>query len=291
MVCNGGGISCSDVTTTTVDLCNGIDDDCDPSSADGSEDPQNGISCDGPDGDLCAEGIRMCSAGTLLCSDNTGTSLDLCNGVDDDCDAASPDGSEDSLVGVACDGSDTDLCNEGTTQCVAANVQCSDTSGNSLEICNGVDDDCDLSTDEDFPRDTNPLCSGLTALGSVSGDLGPDILTASEGDERWYRVTITEDNFSSSSYLSARIDLDSPANMDFDLFVYCESCGGGLAGQSNRGSGLVDTVDVRRNDGAGDESFDIIVEVRYFGASVCSNWGLTITSDTPASVQTCAAPL
>ena len=290
MVCSGGGISCNDVTTTTVDLCNGTDDDCDPSSADGSEDPQIGLSCDGPDGDLCAEGVRTCNAGNLLCSDNTGTTIDICNGLDDDCDASSADGSEDSLVGIACDGSDTDLCNEGSTECVASNVLCSDQSDDTLEICNGQDDDCDLSTDEDFPRDTNPLCNASTVLGTVSGDLGSATLNASEGDERWYRVTISENDFGSSAYLSATIALDSPANMDFDLYVYCESCVGGLAGQSNKGSGLLDTVGVRRNDGASDESFDVLIEVRYFGASVCSNWSLSVTSDTAVAVESCPAP-
>ncbi len=287
MLCSGGGISCSDVTTTTVDLCNGTDDDCDPASADGSEDPQIGLSCDGPDGDLCAEGVRVCDLGNLLCTDETSTTIDICNGLDDDCDGSSADGSEDSLVGIACDGSDSDLCNEGLTECVATNVQCSDDSGDTLEVCNGVDDDCDQSTDEGFPRDTDPLCNAAPLLGTVSGDLTSTTLSASEGDERWYRVTISENDFNSFAYLSATIDLASPANMDFDLYVYCESCVGGLAGQSNNGSGLMDTVGIRRNDGPGNEGFDILIEVRYVGASVCSNWSLTVTSDTAVAVESC----
>jgi len=64
-----------------------VDDDCDPASADGSEDPLVGTACDGPDGDLCAEGTRFCSGGALDCSDNTATNPEICaNSIDDDCD-------------------------------------------------------------------------------------------------------------------------------------------------------------------------------------------------------------
>ncbi len=290
MNCAGGVVTCGDLSTTTVDLCNGLDDDCDPSSADGSEDPQNGLGCDGADSDLCIEGVNSCQGGVLSCSDTTGSTIDLCNGLDDDCDVTSADGDEDSLVGVACDGADTDLCEEGNTQCIAAAIGCSDSSGDSVEVCNGQDDDCDGQIDEGFPSDTNPLCAEAVLLGSVSGDLGPDILAASEFNERWYRVTISENSFTTSSYLSATITLDSPTNMDFDLYVYCESCAGGQAGSSTNSSGLRDTVGIRRNDGAGNESFDILIEVRFSSASICSTWDLTITSDTAVAVETCPAP-
>ncbi|MCC6521653.1 MAG: hypothetical protein IT373_03230, partial [Polyangiaceae bacterium] len=140
---------CSDATGSTVDLCNGSDDDCDAASADGSEDPQNGTQCDGADSDLCLEGTRSCSAGSLVCSDATGSTTDTCNGLDDDCDAASADGSEDPLNGTACDGADTDLCNEGTRSCPAGSLVCSDATGNTVEVCNGLDDDCDTLVDED----------------------------------------------------------------------------------------------------------------------------------------------
>jgi len=141
--CVGGTLSCSDNTGSTLDLCNGVDDDCDPASADGSEDPLVGIACDGPDSDLCKEGTSSCTAGTITCSDSTGSTVDLCNGVDDDCDPASADGSEDPQVGQACDGADTDLCNEGTKYCSAGSLMCSDTTGSTTDLCNGVDDDCD----------------------------------------------------------------------------------------------------------------------------------------------------
>ncbi|HET8948575.1 MAG TPA: MopE-related protein, partial [Candidatus Polarisedimenticolia bacterium] len=148
--CSAQGVMlCNEISSSTVDVCNGIDDDCDPSSADGSEDQFVGTACDGPDSDHCAEGIYQCTNGALVCTDQTIGSLDLCNGLDDDCDAASADGSEDPRVGAPCDGPDADFCDEGVYSCSGGSLACSDHTGATLEICgNGVDDDCDGDIDE-----------------------------------------------------------------------------------------------------------------------------------------------
>jgi hypothetical protein len=50
--------------------------------------------------------------------------------------------------GTACDGSDADLCQEGTLVCGAGVQACSDATGDSAEVCNDMDDDCDGSVDE-----------------------------------------------------------------------------------------------------------------------------------------------
>lgn len=168
--CAGGLQTCNDNSGSSLDLCNGADDDCDPASADGDEDPLTGASCDGPDSDLCLEGINSCSAGSLQCSDLTGDNQDVCNGVDDDCDPASADGSEDPQLGAACDGPDSDLCLEGTSSCIGGALTCSDTTGSNTDVCNGVDDDCDPASSD---GDEDPL------LGSACD--GPDSDLCLEG--------------------------------------------------------------------------------------------------------------
>jgi hypothetical protein len=88
--------NCAPPPCSAREVCNGIDDDCNPATPDGAEDPLVGVSCDGTgDSDLCAEGFLACVTGSIFCTDLTGSTLDLCNGIDDDCDPASPDGSED----------------------------------------------------------------------------------------------------------------------------------------------------------------------------------------------------
>jgi hypothetical protein len=139
-----GQVVCSDNTPNIPDVCNGVDDDCDPSSADGAEDPLVNTPCDGPDSDLCPEGVWVCSNNSLSCSDNTPSELDVCNGLNDDCDPASADGSEGAqAVGLPCDGADSDLCAEGQYTCTNGTAGCSDNSPDTLDECNGLDDDCE----------------------------------------------------------------------------------------------------------------------------------------------------
>jgi hypothetical protein len=116
-----------------------------------------GSPCDGPDTDLCEEGTWFCSGGTLTCSDNTGDNLDVCDGVDNDCDPASEDGSEDPLIGSPCDGPDTDLCEEGIWFCSGGTLTCSDNTGDNLDVCDGVDNDCNPETPDGIDECNPPF--------------------------------------------------------------------------------------------------------------------------------------
>ncbi|HYV18901.1 MAG TPA: putative metal-binding motif-containing protein [Verrucomicrobiae bacterium] len=147
-VCNG---DCLDTNPTVhpggTELCDGFDNDCNPATTDGSQDPQAGAACDGPDADFCPEGVRACSptSHTLVCNDTTGDNREICNGIDDDCNPSTPDGSQDTRVG-ACDGPDSDKCVEGHNLCVNGVITCDDNTGDNLDLCNGIEDDCDLSS-------------------------------------------------------------------------------------------------------------------------------------------------
>lgn len=72
--------------TMGPDRCDRIDNDCDPSTVDGSGEPTIGMPCDGPDSDLCEEGVIACTMGMLACDDTSDDSTETCNAIDDDCD-------------------------------------------------------------------------------------------------------------------------------------------------------------------------------------------------------------
>ena len=138
-----------------IEVCNGIDDDCDGQVDE--DDPSLGTACDGPDADACKEGEIVCSAGALECNDRTGDNVDVCNGIDDDCDGQVDE--DDPSLGTSCDGPDADLCKEGEIVCSAGALECTDRTGDNVDVCNGIDDNCDGQIDEDDPAVGTP-CDG-----------------------------------------------------------------------------------------------------------------------------------
>ncbi len=172
-------------TPCAAETCNGVDDDCD-----GLIDEDLTDSSDCVQTGACSGAFKTCSAGVWgACSKLP--AAETCNGVDDDCDGDTDEGfdvgascgscggvnvcsggvavcsvSTPADYGVACDGSDSDLCNEGTILCSGS---CSDDTGDSLEVCNDVDDDCDGSNNEELPNlDDGTACStGLLGVCSA----------------------------------------------------------------------------------------------------------------------------
>ncbi len=147
----------------TLDLCNGVDDDCDPSSADGSEDPSVGIPCDGPDADMCKEGTSSCVGGMVVCDDMTDDTLEVCDGMnDEDCDGmVDEDGAQGSSTFYL--DMDMDSWGEDATTRMACQLptdgrwsarggDCDDgdpdINPGASERCNGLDDNCNGRIDE-----------------------------------------------------------------------------------------------------------------------------------------------
>ena len=101
--CAAGAVSCNDDAASILDTCDGVDNDCDPTTADGVHDSRVGLSCDGDDADLCEDGMTSCVAGAISCSDDASVAPDICDGIDNDCDPSTADGSGDPSIGLPCD--------------------------------------------------------------------------------------------------------------------------------------------------------------------------------------------
>ena len=84
----------SAVNPGAQEICDGKDNDCNESTVDGCEETWYGNPCDGPDSDQCLEGTFICSDGLQGCNDNTGDSVEICDGQDNDCDGEIDEGLE-----------------------------------------------------------------------------------------------------------------------------------------------------------------------------------------------------
>lgn len=214
--------SCTAPTAGT-EVCNGVDDDCD-GNADGFTEACSNLSNGYPaldsrnnPGDpnhttvtpscetlgalcICNPGSRTCplngSGAFTACTGEVTPQLEICNGLDDDCDgrvdetpvisctddtgcANSPltptcNNPGGTANGGTCEPADcSSNCGVGQLVCVNGMQQCDSVPASSDDTCNGVDDDCDNMIDEDW------LCTDPDGPDNIPGNVDDCPCTAS----------------------------------------------------------------------------------------------------------------
>lgn len=283
IVCDASGAEvCGDTSgDDDAELCNAADDDCDGDTDEGFA---LGVACDGADGDLCAEGVSVCSGDGLglACSDATGTIVETCDLEDEDCDEQI-----DETFDLD---NDVDNCGECGTQCTNALGTTSCAMGTCQPVCDNGAANCDSDVINGCePQNTDPACppqplppDPMAVHASVRGDQGSDVVVVTGTTERWLRVRVVESNGGVDTNLRALLQLVSGPGTDFDLEVLCADVSPNC-GTTPPMTSVDDTLVVGRSDlPATTRTFEVFALVRYdpsTPSTTCAQWSLTVSGN------------
>ena len=131
----------ADVNPGNVEACNGVDDDCNGMVDDAILDQVCGVGGCETTVPGCVDGdVPTCTAGD--------PSDEICNAIDDDCNGTVDD---DLGAPIVCG---TGACERMVPGCAGGGTMTCTPGTPGLESCNGIDDDCDGTTDESLPTTT-----------------------------------------------------------------------------------------------------------------------------------------
>ncbi len=135
----------------------------------------------------------------------------------------------------------------------------------------------------DCVLNSNPACAGAINLGTISGDAATPAITRTGTGEAFFKLNVQETSSAYPRPLNARVLLQMPANTDYDLIVRCASCASTVTQMSKQGMGTAEVVNVTRADTFADNTFTIVIEVRYYAGTGCGPWQLTINGNATAA--------
>ncbi len=301
---DGTGIECDAVPGTPAsEACDGRDNDCDGQIDENWAD--KGKACTVGVGECLRQGVQVCKAdGTgIECDAVPGTpASEACDGRDNDCDAQVdedwPQKGQVCSVGVG------ECARTGTWQCRSdgAGVQCSATAGTpTAETCDGRDNDCDGSTDENWPAKGQACSEGLgeclrmgtwVCLANGQGldcDATPGNATAETCDGRDNDCDgSTDENWPTKG----QVCLVGQGECQRAGTLVCMGDGSGLECNATPGNPAAEACDAKDNDcdGQTDEDWPQKGQVCTVGTGVCLRTGTYVCNAAQNGIVCNATP-
>jgi hypothetical protein len=175
-MCVAGVLKCEGGVAPLDEVCNGVDDDCDAIT-------DNVPGACGSTRGECRPGKWRCQGDVAVCDQPEGPKAELCDGKDNDCDGeVDEDPFDEELRTPTTCGSSVGICRPGILKCVGGGKFCEGGVEPIAEACNGLDDDCDGTTDEGVNPPGPCPAHGLPPGTPIRGECRPGANTCVSKD-------------------------------------------------------------------------------------------------------------
>lgn len=153
---------CTNEVLPAMELCNGLDDDCNGSPDDAIAEIVCGVGA-------CMAAVPGCVNGMEGVCVPGQPSIEICDGLDNDCDQLTDESYPEK--NKMCDSGIPGICATGTSNCVMGVLTCDPMNMPATEACDGLDNDCNGTVDDNIPG-TGIACStgqmGVCSMGMTA---------------------------------------------------------------------------------------------------------------------------